>query len=237
MTRNEEGSGSLCISLLRLPKIQTRASSLPRFTSAIGDTKPSMAKNFHGFCERLPQSEGKNTSLVGWIGKNTKFGYFLSLAHPFTASDVARMLLDSVVKIHGLPLFITLDRDKIFTSNFWRELFKQLGVGLHMSTACHPEIDGQTERVNQCLEAYLRCVCFTKPKSWNQWLPLAQWCYNSNFHSSLMRSPFEALFGYKPPLIPAVMHYSNVERDVDRYLRQRQKALQLIKQELTVAQN
>ena len=59
-------------------------------------------------------------------------GNFLSLAHPFIASDVARVLLDSVVKVHGLPLSITSDRDKIFTSNFWRELFKQLGVDLHV---------------------------------------------------------------------------------------------------------
>ncbi|XP_052179891.1 uncharacterized protein LOC127793149 [Diospyros lotus] len=162
----------------------------------------------------LPRSEEKNTILVV-VDKLTKFGYFLSLAHPFTTSDVARILLDLVEKIHGLPLSITSDRDKIFTNNFWRELFEQLGVGLHMSIAYHPKTDGQTERVNQCLEAYLRCVCFTRPKSWNQWLPVAQWCYNSNFHNSLKRSPFEALFGYKPPLIPAVMHYSNVEWDVD----------------------
>ena len=85
------------------------------------------------FVEGLSRSEGKTTILVV-VDRLTKFGYFLSLAHPFTASDVARILLDSVVKIHGLPLSITFDRDKIFTSNFWRELFKQLGVGLHMST-------------------------------------------------------------------------------------------------------
>ena len=93
------------------------------------------------FVEGLPRSERKNTILVV-VDRLTKFGYFLSLAHPFTASDVARVLLDSVVKVHGLPLSITSDRDKIFTSNFWRELVKQLGVGLHMSTAYHPETVG-----------------------------------------------------------------------------------------------
>ena len=78
----------------------------------------------------------------------TKFGHFLSLSHPFIALEVARLLLDSVVKIHGLPLSIVSDMDKIFTSNFWNELFKTLGVGLHISTTYYLETDGQTKRVN-----------------------------------------------------------------------------------------
>ena len=75
------------------------------------------------FVEGLPKSEGKSVVLVV-VDKLTKFGHFISMAHPYTAPEVARLLLDSVVNEHGLPPSI---------SNFWRELFKQLGVGLHMS--------------------------------------------------------------------------------------------------------
>lgn len=105
-----------------------------------------------------------------------------------------------------------------------------------MSFAYHPETDGQTEHVNQCLETYLRCLCFTKPRSWSRWLPLAQWWYNTNFRTAHKRTPFEALFGYAPPIIPAVLHYTPVEISGGHYLHARQDALHIIKRELGLAQ-
>lgn len=150
------------------------------------------------FIEELPKSKGKDTILV-IVDKLTKFAHFISLTHPFSASEVARLFLDSVGKFHGIPKRVVSDRDKIFTSSFWQELFKNMGVGLHLSTAYHPETDGQTERVIQCLEGYLRCMCFARPKSWHKWLSLAQWWYNSTYHTAIKRSPFEALFGYSTP--------------------------------------
>jgi transposase InsO family protein len=74
-----------------------------------------------------------------------------------------------------------------------------LGIQLNMSTAYYPKTNGQTERVNQCLKNYLRSMLFEHPKKWISWLPLAQWWYNSSFHSSLKISPFQALYGYPPP--------------------------------------
>lgn len=152
------------------------------------------------FIEGLPKSEAKDVILVV-ADRLTKFAHFLSLTHPFSAQEVARLFLDLVGKIHGIPKTIVSDRDKIFTSSFWQELFRSLGVGLRMSTTYHCETDGQTERVNQCLEAYLRCMCFTWPRSWNKWLFLAQWWYNLSYHSAIKRTPFEALFGYNLPLL------------------------------------
>ena len=119
------------------------------------------------FVEGLPKSEGKEVILVV-VDRLTKFGHFISLLHPFSTQEVARIFLDLVVKLHGVPKTIVLDWDKIFTSNFWQKLFKKLGVGLQLSIAYHPQTDDQTERVNHCLEAYLRCMCFTRPKSWNR---------------------------------------------------------------------
>ena len=130
------------------------------------------------FVEGLPRSEGLNTILVV-MDKLTKFSYFLGLAHPFTATEVARKLMDSVFKVHGLPQSIVYVRDKIFTSHFWWKLFKNLGVSLHVSMAYHLETDGQTERVNQCLETYLWCLYFSIPKNLYKWLPLVQWWYNT----------------------------------------------------------
>ena len=133
------------------------------------------------------------------IDKFTKYAHYIPLSHPFTAFGVAKLYLENVFKLHGAPTTIILDRDKIFTSNVWQELMKLLGSNIHMSTAYHPESDGQTERLNQCLEQYLRCMCFLKPKTWFQWISLAEWWYNTSYHSAIGMTPFQALYGYIPP--------------------------------------
>lgn len=187
------------------------------------------------FVEGLPRSEGRDSILVV-VDRLTKFAHFIGLTHPYTAQDVARVFLDRVIKLHGAPKIIVSDRDIIFTSLMWQELMKSLGTKLNLSTAYHPQSDGQTERVNQSLETYLRCVCLLQPKEWHKWLSLAQWWYNSSHHSPIKMSPFEALFGFKPPFLPAVGGSSNVAA-VEEYLQQRREMTQQLKQELASAQN
>jgi transposase InsO family protein len=116
------------------------------------------------------------------------------------------VFLDTVYKLHGLPQVIVTDRDPLFTSIFWQELIKKLGITLNFSTAYHPQTDGQTERLNQYLECYLRCMIFEKPKEWEKWVPLAEWWYNTNFHTSIQTIPFEALYGY--PFTVVIGHCS-----------------------------
>lgn len=149
------------------------------------------------FIESLPRSEGYDTILVV-VDRFTKYAHFIPLRHPFTASSVAKVFLDSIIKLHGVPLSIVTDRDKIFTSAMWRDIFTALGSKLSYITAYHPQTDGQSERVNQCVEQYLRCAVYDKPGKWRSWLPMAEFWYNSSYHTSAGCSPFQALYGRVP---------------------------------------
>jgi hypothetical protein len=106
------------------------------------------------FIEGLPRSGQANCIMVV-IDKFSKYSHCILLLHPFTASVLAQEFLNNIYKLHGMPMAIISDRDKVFTSKFWRELFKLANVTLQLISSYHPQTDGQTERVNQCLETYL----------------------------------------------------------------------------------
>jgi tryptophan-rich sensory protein len=102
------------------------------------------------FVEGLPRSGHYNCILVV-VDKFSKFSHFIPLRHPFTALSVAKAFLDNVYKLHRMPASIVSDRDRVFTSNVWKELFGLAGVSLKMSSLYHSRTDGQTECVNQCM--------------------------------------------------------------------------------------
>ncbi|KAJ3707739.1 hypothetical protein LUZ61_011444 [Rhynchospora tenuis] len=187
------------------------------------------------FITGLPMSDGKEVLLV-IVDRLTKYSHFIPLAHPYSAATVAQAFLDNVYKLHGLPMSIVSDRDPIFTSKFWQEIMGKLGIQLNMSTAYHPQSDGQVERVNQCVETYLRSMVYFQQKKWVRWVPLAEYWYNTNFHSSLSTTPFKALYGYDPPSLPlGSAPKSNVEA-VNILLRDRQQMLTELKGNLVRAQ-
>ena len=114
------------------------------------------------FVEGLPSFGSANCILVV-VDKFSKFAHFIPLRHPFTALSVAKAYMDNVYKLHEMPSSLISDRDQVFTSTFWQELFGLAGMQLRMSSAYHPQTDGQTERVNQCMETYLRCFMHACP--------------------------------------------------------------------------
>ncbi|GKD59455.1 putative reverse transcriptase domain-containing protein [Tanacetum coccineum] len=105
--------------------------------------------------------------------------------------------MKEVVTRHGVPVFIISDRDSKFTSQFWKALHKALGTRLDMSTAYHPQIDGQSERTIQTLVGMLRACVLDFRKSWDRHLPLVELSYNNSYHTSIKAAPFEALYGQK----------------------------------------
>lgn len=100
------------------------------------------------FIEGLPLSNGFTVILVV-VDCFTKYGHFLPLSHPYTASKVAQLFLANVLKLHGMLKTMVSDRDPIFTSSFWRELFHLQGISLAFSLTYHPQSDGQTEALNK----------------------------------------------------------------------------------------
>jgi len=129
-----------------------------------------------GYCSHCPFRElsgwmylwtlsGKDTILVV-VDRLSKYAHFLPLSHHFSAVTVAQLYFDNIFKLHGVPKTIVSDRDRIFVSQFWQELFRLQHTTLHVSIAYHPQNDGQTEVVNRGLESYLRCMTGERPQDW-----------------------------------------------------------------------
>ncbi|GJW60149.1 putative reverse transcriptase domain-containing protein [Tanacetum coccineum] len=103
---------------------------------------------------------------------------------------LARLYIKEVVVRHGIPISIICDRDPRFASHFWRSLQKALGTSLDMSTAYHPETDGQSERTIQTLEDMLRACVIDFENGWIKHLPLVEFSYNNSYHASIKATPF-----------------------------------------------
>ena len=186
------------------------------------------------FVEGLPKSKGKSVIMVvvDWM---TKYNHFLPLAHSYSAETVAQLFFEQVCCLYGLPQSIVCDRDPIFTSHFWTELFKLQGTRFNFSSENHPQADGQTEVVNWTLEMYVRCLTGAKPKDWVRWLPWAEYYYNTRWPSAVKTTPFEAVFGRPPPNLLNYVPGTAKSQEVDESLRARDGALELLRRNLATA--
>lgn len=188
------------------------------------------------FLGGLPKSQRKDTILVV-VDRLTKSAHFIPLSHPFSAKEVAEVFVDEIIRLHGFPNSIVSDRDRIFMSSFWRELFKMAGTKLKFSTAYHPQTDGQSEVTNRIVEAYLRCFVNGYPKQWMKWLAWAEFWFNSSHNVSIGMSPFKALYGRDPPSIIKYHPEGTVVQEVEQLLMERDTILEELKQQLHKAQN
>jgi len=149
------------------------------------------------FIVELPPSDGYDAIFV-CVDRLTKMAHFVPTTSDVTAEQAAQLYCQHVWKLHGLPVDTVSDRGSQFVSHFTRHLLKRLDIQGNRSTAYHPQSDGQTERVNQTLEQYLRIYCDYQQDDWHQLLPLAEFVYNNTQNSSTRISPFFANYGYHP---------------------------------------
>jgi hypothetical protein len=149
------------------------------------------------FIVELPPSNGFNAIYV-CVDRFTKMAHFTATTTEVTAEDTASSYLRNIFRLHGLPTDIVSDRGPQFTSKFTKALLRLCDIKGNLSTAFHPQSDGQTERVNQVLEQYLRIFCHYQQDDWYDLLPLAEFAYNNAKHASTQVSPFYANYGYHP---------------------------------------
>ncbi|GJS08354.1 putative reverse transcriptase domain-containing protein [Tanacetum coccineum] len=149
------------------------------------------------FVTKLPKTASGQDTIWVIVDRLTKSAHFLPMKETDTMDKLTRHYLKEVVSRHGVPVSIISDRSSKFTSHFWKSLNEALGTQLDMSTAYHPQTDGQSERTIQTLEDMLRACVMDFGKGWDRHLPLIEFSYNNSYHTSIKAAPFEALYGRK----------------------------------------
>ena len=162
------------------------------------------------FITGLPTTTRGNNSIMVVVDRMSKMVHLIAMRTDVTASQVAQYYQDRIFALHGVPDDIVSDRDSQFTSAFWKNLQKLLGTNLNMSTAFHPQTDGQTERMNSVLEDMLRHYVRPDQQDWDLFLSLAEFCMNNAYKTSIQCTPFQLVYG-KNPGTPASAHLQNIK--------------------------
>ncbi|KAI3726575.1 hypothetical protein L1987_66373 [Smallanthus sonchifolius] len=149
------------------------------------------------FITKLPRTSSGHDSIWVIVDRLTKSAHFLPICEDYKMEKLAKLYMNEVITRHGVPVSIISDRDSRFTSRFWKSLQKSLGTRVDLSTAYHPQTDGQSERTIQTLEDMLRACVIDFGGNWDTHLPLIEFSYNNSYHTSIKCAPFEALYGRK----------------------------------------
>ena len=184
----------------------------------------------------LPRTFTQHDAIWVIVDRLTKSVHFIPIHGDYSLEVLARLYMDTIVRLHGVPVSIVSDRDPRFTSRFWPSLQEALGTRLNFSTAYHPQTDGQSERTIQTLEDMLRACVIDFHGSWDRHLPLVEFAYNNSYQASIGMPPYEALYGRRcrTPLCwdeVGERHLSSVElveetREKVKIIRQRMRAAQ-----------
>ena len=160
------------------------------------------------FVVKLPKSKNPTTqeiydSIMVMVVKLTKYVLMIPFKKKYKINQFGFILLDKLIKNHGIPASITSNKNKFFTSNYWKTLISTIGTKLKMSTAYHPETDGQTKKTNQLMEVYLRYYVNVKQNNWVSLLPITQLAHNNKKSNTTGLTPFFANYGKHPELFHA----------------------------------
>ncbi|GKB86152.1 putative reverse transcriptase domain-containing protein [Tanacetum coccineum] len=149
------------------------------------------------FITKLPKTSNRHDTIWVIVDRLTKSAHFIPTRETDSMETLTRLYIKEIVSRHGVTISIISNHDSHFTSRFWQSLQSALGTQFDMSTACHPETDGQSERTIQTLEDILRACVINFGKGWEKHLPLVEFSYNNSYLASIKALPFEALYGRK----------------------------------------
>ena len=149
------------------------------------------------FVVGLPRTKSGHDAIWIIIDRLTKSAHFIPINEKFSIDKLVQLYGCEIVLRHGVLVSIVSDRDPRFNSRFWRQFQESLDTRLNMSTAYHPQIDGQSERTIQTIEDMLRVCAINFAGSWDDHLPLVEFSYNNSYNSSIGMPPYEALYGRK----------------------------------------
>nr|GEV89604.1 putative reverse transcriptase domain-containing protein [Tanacetum cinerariifolium] len=149
------------------------------------------------FVTKLPRTSNGHDTIWVIVDHLTKSSHFIPTQETESMDTLTWLYIKEIISRHGVPISIISDRNSHFTSRIWQSLQNALGTQLDMSTAYHPETDGQSERTIQTLEDMLRACAIDFGKGWEKHLPLVEFSYNNSYHASIKAAPFEALYGRK----------------------------------------
>jgi hypothetical protein len=173
-------------------------------------------------------------SILVVVDRYTKTARYIPCNKTCTAEELATLFYTEIVCRYGIPKGIVSDRGSVFTSAYWSSFCYEAHMKRRLSTAYHPQTDGQTERQNQTLEQYLRCYCSEQQDDWAELLPMAEFASNNSVSATLQVSPAYALMGYNPSLHadqtrvePAGGEVPSAEERVQRLHRERETLEQL----------
>lgn len=168
------------------------------------------------FITKLPQSQdglgNKFDTILVMVDRLTKYMHAVPCKETYTAENIGQLIHDRLIRYHGKPKVFITDRDKWFTSNYWRTFVAEMGIQHKLSTAFHPQTDGQTERANQTLEQYLRHYINQAHSDWVTLLPSAQIAINNQRSETTKHTPFYANFGKDPIVLQKPLPGINAQK-------------------------
>lgn len=189
------------------------------------------------FIVGLPVTPLQHDSITVFVDKLSKQVHFVPSKSTNTATDVAHIFFNNVFRLHGMPRTIVSDRDSKFTSKFWQELTRLMDIKLAMSTAFHPQTDGQSERANQTLESMLRAFVNQQQNNWDTLLPALEFAYNNSVNPSTGFSPFYLTAGFHPNVPASLLRPTNTAApSVKEFVESQRTALSLAQEALHEAQ-
>ncbi|KAJ8637477.1 hypothetical protein MRB53_011744 [Persea americana] len=147
------------------------------------------------FVSGLPRTRRQHDAIWVIVDRLTKSAHFLPFRKDMGFSEMSKLFVKEIVRLHGVPVSIISDRDSRFVSTFWQTYQNAMGTRLRFSTAYHPQTDGQSKRTIQTLEDLLRASVADFGSDWDDHLALCEFAYNNSYHSSIEMAPFEALYG------------------------------------------